>query len=80
MGWLRRFGERGWRTNPQGGNSATSLCAAILTVCGFYVEAIRVVFPVDGFGLDLPGRGDTPVDPFAKPAGDPVKSFPDEQI
>ena len=24
-----------------------------MTTCGFYLEAIRLVFPIEGFGLDL---------------------------
>jgi hypothetical protein len=69
MRWLPHFGEPSSDARRQGDNRATGLCAAILTACGFYLEAIRLVFLVEGLGLDLPGHGDTPDDPFAKPDG-----------
>jgi predicted RNA-binding protein with RPS1 domain len=45
MRWLRRFGERGRRARPQGGHSATGLCATILTACGFHLRAIPAICP-----------------------------------
>jgi hypothetical protein len=56
MRWLRRFGERGPRARPQGGDSATGLCATILTACGFHLRAIPLFAPAPG--LELPGSAE----------------------
>jgi hypothetical protein len=45
MRWLRRFGERGRRARPEGGDSATGLCATILTACGFHLRATPQCVP-----------------------------------
>ena len=51
MRWLKRVGEPGWGLRRQGGNSATGLCAAILTACGFHPWAIPPFLPAQASGL-----------------------------
>ena len=76
MRWLLRFGEPGWRLRRQGGNSATGLCAAILTACGLHPRASRLAARqrrCQVVGLRQIGSN---LSVFL----DPVKSFPDERV
>ena len=68
--WLRRFGEPRWRLRRQGRNSATGLCAAILTACGLHPRASRFArdSPLQQFVADSPleRRGFEPPVSFAR--------------
>jgi len=71
MLWLRPFGERGWRIRSQGGNSATGLCAAVLTACGIHLRPFRYSSSLRLLVSTSQGPRRLALHPFAKLAKPP---------